>query len=265
MQVSEFVYHQSFVMDNNDPLQGVLNNLYDYSTTRDFDSMYCHRMRLNLFYQIVSDAIKDGTITKFDNALDIGANAGIYSKMISDFGYKNLYGIDIDDTQLDKAKAYFTSSEPGKVRFFENANAEVMPTNKKYDFIVCSEVIEHTHQPMQVIKNIRELLSDEGVAVISLPNGMSLPFFLSWLGYKIKGKPVPQELTDHLAYPSYKTLRIFKESGLKIIKSTGTNLLYWHLYKFVAKSVLFNKLNYRLAQIWPFKYFSQFFFIVITK
>ncbi|MDB5284033.1 MAG: Methyltransferase type 12 [Bacteroidota bacterium] len=265
MEISELEYRVAFNMDDSDPIQKVLNELYEYSTTRDFDSMYCHRMRLNLFHGIMSEAIEKKQLTKFDTALDIGANAGIYSKMISDFGFKSVYGIDIDDHQLDKAKKYFTSDKPDKLVWFENANAETLPTDKKYDFIVCSEVIEHTTNPAKVISNIKAMLTEGGIAVISLPNGMSLPFALSWVGYKVKGRPIPGELADHMKYPSYRTLSLFSNGGVKIIKSTGTNLVYWHLYKFVTKSSLFTKVNYWLAKNWPFKYFSQFFFIVITK
>lgn len=265
MQLKEFKYRPAFDMNDNDALQKMLNELYNYSTSTDFDTMFNHRMRLNLFYEVMQDLVSKKTITRFEKAIDIGCNAGVYSKMISDFGFKDVYGIDIDDKQLSVAITNFTSAEPGKTIRFENFNAEQLPPSVKYDFIVCSEVIEHTSNPQQVIANIKEILNEGGIGVISLPNGMSLPFFFSWLGKKVKGKPINGELRDHLKFPSYRTIRLFEQAGVRILQTTGTNLFYWHVYKFVLKSRLFIKLNYWLSKHWPFKYYSQFFYLIITK
>lgn len=258
-------YKVSFKLDDNDELQQFLNTLYEYSTTTDLDTMYCHRLRLNLFHETLEKLIKSKTITRFDTALDIGANAGGFSKILSEAGFKDVYGIDIDDHQLNKAKAYFTSVTPNRTLRFEHADAELLTGQNQYDFIVCSEVIEHTQKPLQVVANIKAMLTENGIAIVSVPNGMSLPFFLSWLGYKLKGKKISGDLKDHMSFPSYRTIKLFNTDDVQIIGTTGVNLFYWHLYKFVTKSILFNRINYALAQMWPFKYFSQFFFLIIKK
>ena len=155
-----------------------------------------------------------------------------------------MYGVDINSHSIGVANQYFKLNEGGKSIHFELVNAEVMDTTKRYDFILCTEVIEHTGKPQLVIDNISKVLKPGGVAIISLPNGFSLPYLLTRISYGIRGKKMDQELIDHLSYPFYKSNKIFEGKGLKLIETTGTNLFYWN---FMHKLPLFgflNKINY---------------------
>lgn len=97
-------------------------------------------------------------ITNFDSAIDIGCNCGIYSKLISDFGFKEVRGIDIDQPLLDIANKNVAVNSGDKKIVFENFNAENLAGDGLYDFILCTEVIEHTKDPDKVIANIKRIL-----------------------------------------------------------------------------------------------------------
>lgn len=224
---------------------------------------YMHRMRLYLFKEIVADLIQKKVLVNFEAAIDVGCNTGIYSKIISDFGFKKTLGIDIEPNYVEKAQAKFAFTDGGRSLNYKVLNAEEIDTTEKYDFILCTEVIEHTGDQHKTIDNLNKILRKGGVAIITLPNVISLPYLLTWLSYKVQGRPFNQEMKDHLNYPFYKSIRLFKNNPYKLIKTSGTNLFYWHfLHKFPAFNFI-NKLNYQLGKIWPLKFFTQYFYVVL--
>lgn len=228
--------------------------------------MHLHRLRINLFSDLLESLDEQGMIKNFDYALDIGCNAGFYSKLISDSGFKNVYGVDIEPSLVSKANQHFSSMEGGKVISFAVINAEEMDVQRQYDFILCTEVIEHTEKPHRVIENISKLLKPGAIAVITLPNAFSLPYFLTFIFYKLKGKVIDQDMRNHLSYPFYKSKKLFDKSGnMKLLKTTGTNLFYWNFMHKLPFFGLLNRVNYYLAKTSLLKNFSQFYFMVFEK
>lgn len=261
------LYKIDFNCSDEDALQNKLNYLYLYKN--DICTKILHRNRLNRFYMLLRQLISNNVIESFDSAIDIGCNAGVYSKIISDFGYKKVVGIDIDYDYIEKANDSFAFDHSGKVLNYELMNAENLTADTKYDFILCTEVIEHTENPQKVVENIINILNSKGIAVITLPNRISLPYFAYVIIHKLKQKPMNKELLQHISYPFYKSLKLFQNSDLEIIQTTGTNLmLNGLLLRWLYNTPLFtiiNQADFYLSRLWPFKYFTQFFFIVLKK
>ena len=181
--------------------------------------------------------IADGLVKNLGTAMDIGCNAGFYSKVISDFGFREVFGIDINSAYVAKANHSFASDSPGKRVAFETMDATAVPTDKSYDFILCTEVIEHTEKPDAVIKSIIKLLAPGGIAVISLPNCLSLGYSTSYLGAWLKGRWISPELQGHMKYPFYKGPLLFKQHGARILTSAGVNCMFNdHLLLFVHRT-----------------------------
>jgi SAM-dependent methyltransferase len=130
-------------------------------------------------------------------------------------------------------------------------------------------VIEHVERPELVIDNIAAVLAPGGVAVVSLPNALSLPFLLLRLERAATRRPLDPELRAHLRYPFYRSLHLFEGYGLDRVTTTGTNLvLVGPLIRLLYGRrwfPLLNRLNFQLSGSWPFKYASQFFFVVTKK
>lgn len=255
-------YKKSFDCDKDEPFQRVLDSLYDYidPTTR-----YMHRLRINLFNDLMRELISEKIIGSFDSAIDIGCNCGIYSKLISDYGFKKVRGIDIDQPLLDIANKYVAVDSDDKKIRFENFNAELLTETDAYDFILCTEVIEHTSNPQKVISNIQRVLKPGGVAIITLPNAMSWPYLLTWLSHKVQGKKIDGELRDHLNYPSYRALKLFRDGHFTAAKVSGTNLFQWYFMHKLPGYPILNRINFMLSKVFPLKYFTQFFFMVYVK
>lgn len=260
-------YRPDFRCDDADPLQQELDRLYSYSS--DLETRVLHRSRMNLFDGLVRDLLARGVIRRRDRALDIGSNAGGYSKMLSDFGFAHVEGFDIEPELVARAQGAFASEANGAVIRFRVDNAEELAAREDYDFILCTEVIEHTARPDRVIENLARALRPGGIAVVTLPNACSLPFAKAALKYRLQGRHDDPVFEDHLKYPFWRSTRLFRGQGLQLLETTGTNL-FWDAttLKLLFRTPLFvplNRLQFSLARRWPLKFVAQFFFMVWRK
>ncbi len=75
-----------------------------------------------------------------------------------------------------------------------------------------------------------------------------------------------KDFKQHIAYPFHKTIRMFKSEGFSVVKSRGANfLLLDHLLPYLYKSKLILRIDAFFARIFPLKFFSQFFILVLTR
>jgi 2-polyprenyl-3-methyl-5-hydroxy-6-metoxy-1,4-benzoquinol methylase len=254
------------VCDDRTTTQQLLNDLYGYK--QDLITKTYHRSRIALFQRLLKKLIRNGVIANFGNALDIGCNAGFYSKVLSDFGFRNVFGIDINPKYIVKASAAFGSNVPDKSIAFETLNATALPRTRLYDFILCTEVIEHTHDPNSVIQSIVALLAPGGIAVVSLPNCISLGYLTPYIADTLRGRQIDTELRDHLKYPFYKAPGLFQRNGARVICTAGVNCLFNDFsLRVFHRTPLFpalNRLNFWLSGRAPFKWLAQFFFFAIA-
>lgn len=101
--------------------------------------------------------------------LDCGCGAG---ELIS-FLIKNsvspelIEGCDISDLVIERNKNIFKS-----VEFFVcNLGVKRNIKGKKYDVVVCSEVIEHVKNWRLLLNNLKELLKPDGIIILSTQSG----------------------------------------------------------------------------------------------
>jgi 2-polyprenyl-3-methyl-5-hydroxy-6-metoxy-1,4-benzoquinol methylase len=134
---SPMFYQLDFRCDDREPLQARLNRLYDYAD--DLETRVLHRCRLNLFSLLLGELKVRGLIARRDTALDIGCNAGGYSKIVSDAGYRRVEGLDLEPWMIDRANAEFASDDPEHAIRFRVENAEEMDASRQFDFILCTE------------------------------------------------------------------------------------------------------------------------------
>src|SRR5439155_4868510 len=167
-------YQVDFACRDSDPLQQLLNELYEYGD--DLETKVLHRLRLNLFTLLVGDLIRDRTVTRFETAIDIGCNSGMYSALLSDLGFRRVLGIDVVPKMIATAERHFATAGAGRSVEFRLQPAETLAGAGTFDFLLCTEVIEHTNDPARTIENIRGLLAPGGVAVISMHDCLSLPY-----------------------------------------------------------------------------------------
>jgi len=189
--------------------------------------------------------------------------------MISDFGFRRVDGFDIEADLVSRATEAFANTTPGEEISFRVDDAEQLSAREEYDFVLCTEVIEHTSRPDRVIENLVRALRPGALAVVTLPNAFSLPFAKAALKYRLQGRHDDPVFEDHLRYPFWRSMGLFRGHGLELLRTTGTNL-FWDAttLKLLFRTPLFvplNRMQFALARRWPLKFAAQFFFMVWRK
>jgi SAM-dependent methyltransferase len=167
------------------------------------------------------------------------------------------------------ANAAFASEQPGRVIRFRLENAEQLDRAQRYDFILCTEVIEHTGAPVRVIDNLKTVLAPGGIAVVTMPNACSLPFAKAALKHRLMQRPPDPVFEDHLKYPFWRARSLFAGGDFELVKVSGTNL-WWDAtsLRWLHRSPLFeplHRLQFAIARHRPACYLAQFFYMVWRK
>jgi 2-polyprenyl-3-methyl-5-hydroxy-6-metoxy-1,4-benzoquinol methylase len=124
--------------------------------------------RLDYIIQHIQSLKKEGL-----KVLDVGCGNGNISRAIASLGY-TVKGIDLSSESIETAK---------KLNTFDNASFECIDAEKfvgkeAFDVIVCSEVIEHLNHPEVLLKTISQIISPDGIVIITVPNGYGPREFL---------------------------------------------------------------------------------------
>jgi len=101
--------------------------------------------------------------------LDVGCGNGSLALPVASLGYQ-VVGVDVDAGSIEHAQ---------KVNTFPNARFEAVDGDgfdpgERFDLVICSEVLEHLHEPMPLIRTIARAMNDDGLAIITVPNGQGL-------------------------------------------------------------------------------------------
>ena len=170
------------LMEVRENMSGILA-MYNYEATR---------------YKFIGNFFKDirGKI------LDVGCCRGGLRKYL----HSNLiyYGI---DGLKEKFENYV----------FTNLHSKGLPfKDKMFDAVNCSAVLEHLFYPLDMLKEIKRVLKDDGVVLISLPNDKGLNRILLDLFLDIRS--YEDSIYGHHWRFSIQTAREFFQKEFKIIK-----------------------------------------------
>jgi SAM-dependent methyltransferase len=100
------------------------------------------------------------------DVLDVGCGNGPLTFPIALLGCRVL-GVDVDEASIEAAR---------KANRFANASFAVIPGSefdlgRRFDLIVCSEVLEHLDVPQPLVDTMARHLAPGGVLMITVPNG----------------------------------------------------------------------------------------------
>jgi len=157
-------------------------------------------------------------------ALDLGCGEGAFSQRLKDQGLK-VDSCDIDITQVKAKVDNIIQLDLNKPSLKDNFR-------QKYDIAVAIEVIEHLEDPWKFIHDMKELITDDGIMLISTPNISS---FASRLRFFMRGTFISFEKAyldiGHITPLNFFQLEtIFTSNDLVIIERghAGTlPLIHW--------------------------------------
>ncbi|HEY9245662.1 MAG TPA: glycosyltransferase, partial [Candidatus Methanoperedens sp.] len=99
--------------------------------------------------------------------LDLACGEGYGSSLLSKKA-SHVIGIEIDGATIKHARRKYTTQD---LEFIQGSVLEIpILTEKKFDVIVCFEVIEHLEEHEKLLSEVKRLLKKEGLFIISSPN-----------------------------------------------------------------------------------------------
>lgn len=118
--------------------------------------------RLDFIAEVLSQSLPTGA-----TVLDVGCGNGIISRSLGRKGF-NVLGIDVSEKAIERAKEL---NDLSNVSFQVMSAEQLAVSNEKYHAVVCSEVLEHLHEPQKLLQVLYQSLKNEGVLIVTVPNG----------------------------------------------------------------------------------------------
>ena len=146
---------------------------------------------------------------KRSSVLELGGGEGFFLYFMEKMGYQDLWGIDINEEELNIAKYYCK-----KVKIIKSDIIDFLKTTDlNFDFIMMESVLEHFEKEKiyEILKLVNYRLKKGGKVVVCVPNTGS-----PW------GIPISFiDFTHETYFTSYSLMQILKISGFKIIEIKG--------------------------------------------
>lgn len=139
--------------------------------------------------------------------LEVGCGIGNFTKSLREYG--SLYAIDIDKNYINEVKkqanvkAGFGNIEIGRYFF----------GGRKFDVVVCINVLEHIKRDDQALKNLYKLLKNEGFLILLVP---AHPFLFG---------EIDKSIGHSRRYIQEKLVRQLETFGFKILSYRKLNFL----------------------------------------
>lgn len=101
--------------------------------------------------------------------LDVPSGAGIYTYLtVKHFKFKGLLSVDISPYARMYTENILKNSgmDMGNV-FLETADFSVVDNGKKYDLIICGELLEHVENPSSILDKLNTILKEDGTIFLT--------------------------------------------------------------------------------------------------
>ena len=207
----------------------------EYWQSRDLQRL---RARTEVRVALVLDLLSlESTTRPTENPrprlLDIGCGMGWSLEKYVDAGY-NASGIDVSSFAVEKVRAQGLQAEVHDL--------ERQPLTGEYEILVALEVLEHLADPLSVLLQMKEVLTDSGRIVVSLPNEFHL---LRRLEILFGMEAIGGHNDPHLRYFNRRLAnRLFDDAALRILGQKSDSVV-------PLRYRLLRKCSGPLLKLWP--------------
>ncbi len=118
--------------------------------------------RLDFIIEVLRSQLPAGA-----EVLDVGCGNGVISRSLGEKGF-NVQGIDVSEKAIERAKSLNKFSN---VKFDVVSAEQLVANGQQYHAVICSEVLEHLNEPAKLLKVLHEILKENGVLIVTVPNG----------------------------------------------------------------------------------------------
>lgn len=203
---------ETFYVSPRPPLD-VIHNFYRQSKNYEFWNNYIFpasedKRREKIFKPRVEKVIEFCKKYNLNNnsIIEIGSGFGTFCEEMKSRNYFN------EVVAVEPTPSLAESCRKRGIKTIE-LPVEKITVKNKYDVLVSFEVIEHLHSPSNFVNDIRKLLTDSGVVILSCPNGKG--FEIEQL--REKSSSVDHEHLNYFNPNSLKTL--LEKSGFEILET----------------------------------------------
>lgn len=141
------------------------------------------------------------------NILELGAHNGPNMIHYAREGHE-VTGVELSDTLIATFKKFAEKEKPevqAKMKIIQSWIEEFQPT-EKYDYVLCTEILEHVTDPIVILKKAQECLKQDGKVYISSPS-------THWgNNTHVRGVPV-DELNNWIEEAGLKSEKAWEEDG----------------------------------------------------
>lgn len=144
--------------------------------TTTYESAYSQKeldhkvLEANLAIQAIEDQIPNKNPTP--SLLELGCGEGFFLKQVNNQTQWNMKGIDFSKFGVEKWNPdMLDKCEFGDIDSYIN---QYIQENKSFDICVLRNVLEHVIDPKALLTNLKKILSQTGLLLITVPNDYSL-------------------------------------------------------------------------------------------
>jgi 2-polyprenyl-3-methyl-5-hydroxy-6-metoxy-1,4-benzoquinol methylase len=188
--------------------------------------------------------------------LDVGAAQGMLGQLLSDSGLA-IDAVEPNPQWAEACKPFYRNVMIGTI---EESNVPA----EKYKTIVCADVLEHTPDPVSVLKKLRAVAADDAVYLISVPNVAHLAVRMMLLCGKFP--KMDRGILDrtHLQFFTCATAsQMLKDAGLRVRRISATGVPLDELWKSGEGNLIYNllvRMQHVAVAILPRLFAMQFIF-----
>jgi methionine biosynthesis protein MetW len=110
-------------------------------------------------------SLLENLIDNGDQVFDLGCGDGTVGALLKDNYRITIDGCDISEVAVDRAQNHYRT-----VHQLNIDNKDIPVESESYDIVICTDVLEHTLSPGHPLTEVRRILKNDGVTVISVPN-----------------------------------------------------------------------------------------------
>lgn len=152
-------------------------------------------------------------ITSDSTVLDIGCATGYFARELKKKNCR-VWGMDSDRVALIQAKKYCKDTF---LLDLETCSGVTLPFRRKFDYILLLDVIEHLHNPENILALVNKHLKKDGRIIISTPNiaFISIRLALLFGRFRYRNLGIMDEKHIHF-YTKSSLIDLLQKSGLYI-------------------------------------------------
>ncbi|MFZ3148255.1 MAG: class I SAM-dependent methyltransferase [Methanothrix sp.] len=203
-----------------DQTQRDLDRYYAYGN--DLKTRYQHRQRINNIENIIN---KLG-ICNTDRTLDVGCGRGFYLTLLAQKS-QNVIGVEFSREGIDGCRAIVIEKGlKDRIQALRGDALNLPFQENTFDFILCTEVLEHLADPLKGALEIHRVLKLGGKALISMPNLFSIFWLFNRAIAEASGLTAGStEIDPHMKFPFFKMESMLRNAGFDVKAVRGTYMI----------------------------------------